>query len=170
MTEHGQVKQWLFERAKAEIRGFGMAIVEELCDSTRPWGAFLRISDHSLPAFYKAYWQGIEVPEAEKNLRLDPKLLLVAPQARLSLQYHHRRREHWRVLDGPVRIVVGPNQDRLQEIVAQTGEVIRIEVGYWHRLEGLDCWGRVAEIWEHADPDHPSDENDIVRVQDDYGR
>jgi hypothetical protein len=28
----------------------------------------------------------------------------------------------------------------------------------------------VAEIWQHTDPDHPSNEDDIVRVQDDFGR
>jgi hypothetical protein len=28
----------------------------------------------------------------------------------------------------------------------------------------------VAEIWQHTDPNHPSDEDDIVRLQDDFGR
>ena len=28
----------------------------------------------------------------------------------------------------------------------------------------------VAEIWQHTDPEHPSDEDDIIRLQDDFGR
>ena len=52
----------------------------------------------------------------------------------------------------------------------QTGEVIRLEKGQRHRLVGLDGWGMIAEIWQHTDPAKPSDENDIVRVQDDFGR
>jgi mannose-6-phosphate isomerase len=28
----------------------------------------------------------------------------------------------------------------------------------------------IAEIWQHTDPENPSDENDIVRLQDDFGR
>ena len=45
-----------------------------------------------------------------------------------------------------------------------------MEMGERHRLVGLENWGVVAEFWQHTDPDHPSDEDDIVRVQDDYKR
>ena len=41
---------------------------------------------------------------------------------------------------------------------------------YVHRLVGLSNWGIIAEIWQHTDPEKPSDEEDIVRVQDDFGR
>jgi hypothetical protein len=34
----------------------------------------------------------------------------------------------------------------------------------------MDNWGVVAEIWQHTDPAVPSDEDDIIRVQDDYNR
>jgi hypothetical protein len=44
------------------------------------------------------------------------------------------------------------------------------EKGERHRLIGLENWGVVAEFWQHTDPEHPSDEDDIVRVQDDYKR
>ena len=37
-------------------------------------------------------------------------------------------------------------------------------------FEGLDETSVVAEIWQHTDATHPSDENDIIRVQDDFGR
>jgi hypothetical protein len=50
------------------------------------------------------------------------------------------------------------------------GETIVLEKGERHRLIGLESWGVVAEFWQHTDPDYPSDEDDIVRVQDDYSR
>jgi len=37
-------------------------------------------------------------------------------------------------------------------------------------LIGLDSWSIVSEIWQDTDPEQPSDEDDIVRLQDDFGR
>jgi mannose-6-phosphate isomerase len=167
LPEH---KQWLFERTAAEAKGFGMEVLFELSNTSKPWGAYLRLAESSIPAFYQAYWRNVEVPDFSAGLRLDPKILIVAPGARLSLQYHHRRAEHWRVVEGPVKIFTGMDADSVQERIHYPGEVIRLSCGEWHRLVGLDVWGRVAEIWEHTDPNNPSDESDIVRVEDDYGR
>ena len=167
LPEH---KQWLFERTAAEARGFGMEVLYELSSTDKPWGAYLRFAENSIPSFYHAYWRSVEVPDPSHGLRLDPKVLIVAPGARLSLQYHLRRAEHWRVLEGPVKVFTGTDAETLQERIYYPGEVIRLAVGEWHRLVGLDVWGRVAEIWEHLNHDDPSDENDIVRVEDDYGR
>ncbi|MFZ4770871.1 MAG: hypothetical protein ACOYLO_11885, partial [Ferruginibacter sp.] len=50
------------------------------------------------------------------------------------------------------------------------GKIIKLKQGERHRLIGLEGWGIVAEIWQHTDASHPSDEEDIVRVQDDFGR
>jgi mannose-6-phosphate isomerase-like protein (cupin superfamily) len=166
----GEIKEWLFERAKAEARGFGLEVLEERSCSARPWGAYLRFSEKCLPAFYKAYWKGVDVPTVTPGQRLDPKILVVAPGARLSLQYHGRRGEHWRVLDGPVKVFVGPDGTSLREVIASPGDVLRIPCGAWHRLEGMTGWGKLAEIWESTDMANPSDEDDIVRVKDDYGR
>ena len=49
-------------------------------------------------------------------------------------------------------------------------EQIKLRQGERHRLIGLDDFGIVSEIWQHTDPNNPSDENDIVRISDDYGR
>ena len=50
-------------------------------------------------------------------------------------------------------------------------EIIQLKQGQRHRLVGLaEGWGVIAEIWRHTDATNPSDENDIVRVQDDFGR
>ncbi len=50
------------------------------------------------------------------------------------------------------------------------GDIIEIQKGERHRLIGLSDFGIVAEIWIHTDSVNPSDENDIVRLQDDYAR
>ena len=50
------------------------------------------------------------------------------------------------------------------------GDIIKLKQGERHRLIGLDVWGIVAEIWQHTDTDNPSNEDDIVRLQDDFGR
>jgi mannose-6-phosphate isomerase len=54
--------------------------------------------------------------------------------------------------------------------ILNPGDVIRLNQGERHRLVGLDEWGVLAEIWQHTDANNPSDEDDIVRVQDDFGR
>ena len=46
----------------------------------------------------------------------------------------------------------------------------KLKKGERHRLIGLTDYVVLAEIWQHTDPNNPSDENDIVRLSDDYGR
>ena len=50
------------------------------------------------------------------------------------------------------------------------GDQIKLKKGERHRLIGLTDYAVLAEIWQHTDPNNPSDENDIVRISDDYGR
>ncbi len=50
------------------------------------------------------------------------------------------------------------------------GSQVVLQIGERHRLVGLEGYGFVAEIWQHVDPENPSDEDDIVRLQDDYKR
>lgn len=67
--------------------------------------------------------------------------------------------------------VIQSETDR--ETATQTkslNEIITLQQGERHRLIGLDSWGIVAEIWKHTDSNNPSDEDDIVRLQDDFGR
>ena len=49
------------------------------------------------------------------------------------------------------------------------GEII-LQQGERHRLVGLSDYAVIAEIWQHTDATNPSDEDDIVRLQDDFGR
>jgi quercetin dioxygenase-like cupin family protein len=52
----------------------------------------------------------------------------------------------------------------------EPGDIIVLKEGERHRLIGLNDWAVLAEIWQHTDPANPSTEEDIVRIQDDFGR
>jgi hypothetical protein len=54
--------------------------------------------------------------------------------------------------------------------ILNIGDTITLQQGERHRLIGLSDYAVIAEIWQHTDATHPSDEDDIVRVQDDFGR
>ena len=54
--------------------------------------------------------------------------------------------------------------------VYNVGDQLILKQGERHRLIGLNKTSVVAEIWQHTDATHPSDEDDIIRVQDDFGR
>ena len=101
--------------------------------------------------------------------KLSPKILVVKPGARLSWQYHHRRMEIWQIYKGEVGIVRSNDDNEGELIRFSEGEQIRIVQGERHRLIGLEDYGIVAEIWQHTEAT-PSDEEDIVRVQDDFKR
>jgi mannose-6-phosphate isomerase len=101
---------------------------------------------------------------------LSPKILIVAPDKRLSWQYHHRRAEIWRVIQGQAGVVTSDTDEEGALQVLNVGDTITLQQGERHRLIGLSDYAVIAEIWQHTDANHPSDEDDIVRVQDDFGR
>ena len=142
----------------------------ERTDFNRPWGGFFVIDERDAPQFAREYFPDLNEEELIGGRKVSPKILLVAPNKRLSWQYHHRRSEVWRVLEGPVGIMRSDTDEQTTVKHYQPGDVITLKKGERHRLVGLDDWGKVAEIWQHTDPDHPSDEDDIVRLQDDFGR
>jgi mannose-6-phosphate isomerase-like protein (cupin superfamily) len=76
----------------------------------------------------------------------------------------------WRVLAGKVNVVTSHTNEEHDVVTLEPGETIFLEQGERHRLVGTTEWGIVAEIWQHTDANHPSDEEDIVRLQDDFGR
>jgi len=88
------------------------------------------------------------------------KILRVNAGAELSLQYHNKRNEFWKVLSGQVWATVG---DKIVEL--KTDEEIEIPVGVKHRLKHKGGDAQVLEISFGE-----FDENDIVRLEDKYGR
>ena len=158
----------IFETTKIKLSNQGLRI--DRYDLNRPWGGFYVLDENQAQEFADIYFEGLDVGPLRIAGKLSPKILLVKPEARLSWQYHHRRAETWRVVEGPVGILRSATDQEGAVESFEAGETIVLEKGERHRLIGLEGWGVVAEFWQHTDPDHPSDEDDIVRVQDDYAR
>lgn len=112
----------------------------EIREENRPWGKF-----RSFP-----YKQARSI-----------KIITVNPGGVLSLQYHHNRSELWIVLDEGLEVTVG---ERVWH--PEKNEEIFISGKTPHRLRcTAQEQARVMEIW-YGD----SDESDIVRLEDKYGR
>ncbi len=139
-------------------------------DMERPWGGFLVIEEEDAEKFIAHFFPELTKEELSISGKLSPKILMVAPNKKLSWQYHHRRAEVWKLVNGTAGVVRSDDDTEKELIVLQPGDTIELQQGERHRLVGLDTWGIVAEIWRHTDAENPSDEDDIVRVQDDFGR
>jgi mannose-6-phosphate isomerase len=120
--------------------------------------------------FAKEFFPEEDFESLKISEKLSPKILMVAPGKRLSWQYHHRRAEMWRCIDGEVAVATSLSNEETEKHVLKIGDKIKLAKGQRHRLIGLEGWGVVAEIWQHTDAENPSDEDDIVRLQDDFGR
>ena len=158
----------IFETTRIKLNNQGLRI--DRYDLNRPWGGFFVLDENQAQDFANIYFEGLDIGPLRIAGKLNTKILLVKPEARLSWQYHHRRAETWRILEGPVGIIRSATDEEGALVSYEAGETIVLEKGERHRLIGLENWGVVAEFWQHTDPDHPSDEDDIVRVQDDYAR
>ncbi|MEX0686362.1 MAG: phosphoheptose isomerase [Balneolales bacterium] len=139
-------------------------------DDTRPWGGFFYIDEGQSKKFISIFFPHLSLDDFRGFDKLSPKILLVAPEKRLSWQYHHRRSEIWKVVLGKAGVVVSDTEEETPLRTLDVGTVINLKQGQCHRLIGLDEWGIIAEIWQHTDSSNPSNEDDIVRLQDDFGR
>ena len=157
-----------FREIKKEIESFGFSSVSH--DFKRPWGGFLVIDESQAQDFSNKFFEGIDINTLKIEGKLSPKILIVKPAARLSWQYHNRRAEIWQVYRGSVGIIRSDSDEENEMKVFNKGDQITLQQGERHRLIGLDDYCVVAEIWQHTDANHPSDEEDIIRVQDDFGR
>ena len=158
----------VFNRIEKEVEKLGFRIDKQ--DRTRPWGGFLVLSEAQAPQFIAHYFPHLSLADFAGFKKLSPKILLVAPHKRLSWQYHFRRAEIWKVIGGTAAVVTSDTDVQKQIKNLYLGDIVNLRQGERHRLVGLKEWGIIAEIWQHTDPSHPSDEDDIVRVEDDFGR
>ena len=151
-----------------EIKGLGFEIISK--DFQRPWGGFLVIKENQAQEFSDKFFEGINVQSLKIGGKLSPKILIVKPHSKLSWQYHHRRAEIWRVYKGKVGVSRSMNDKQNPKIILNEKDQIKLKQGERHRLIGLDDYAVISEIWQHTDSENPSNEDDIVRISDDYGR
>ena len=161
-------KENIFSEIENYLRGLGFSIANK--DASRPWGGFFVINEEQAQQFADRYFDGMSVDSLKIAGKLSPKVLVVAPQKRLSWQYHFRRAEIWKVIQGTVGVVTSQTDEEGEVKIHEVGSLITLKQGERHRLVGLDDWGVLSEIWQHTDVANPSDEDDIVRVQDVFGR
>jgi mannose-1-phosphate guanylyltransferase/mannose-6-phosphate isomerase len=105
-------------------------------------------------------WGSYESLDQGKNFQV--KRITVNPGAKLSLQLHHRRAEHWVVVSGTAQVTCGDKVFQLKE-----NESTYIPLGAKHRLENTGSGPlNIIEVQSGA----YLGEDDIVRFDDDYGR
>ena len=107
----------------------------------RPWGSY----------------RGIDIGE-----RHQVKHIMVKPAAKLSLQWHHHRAEHWVVVSGRAQVTKGDEIVMLNE-----NESIYIPIGTVHRLANR---GRIPLELIEVQTGSYLGEDDIVRLEDVYKR
>jgi len=115
-------------------------ITSLIYEEERPWGKFRRYPHH---------------------LASSLKIVTLNPGGSLSLQYHQRRSEFWVILDEGLEVTLG---DKVWRPVP--GEEVLIPAKTPHRLRAVGKEpARVMELWLGD-----SAEEDIVRIEDIYGR
>tara|TARA_Y100000991_G_C21837070_1_gene290672 strand:+ start:212 stop:691 length:480 start_codon:yes stop_codon:yes gene_type:complete len=154
-----------YENIKGEVKDLGFSIIKE--DFNRPWGGFFQIDQRQSQKFVHTL---ISKEINVNSLKISPKILIVEPNQRLSWQFHKRRKEIWKVYRNEIGVIRSLTNFENDLIIKKEGEVIHFDNQERHRLVGLDKIGVVAEIWIHTDLNNLSDENDIVRISDDYKR
>ncbi len=116
--------------------------MEQPDDASRPWGSYVVLDEDD----------GFKV-----------KRITVLPGKRLSYQRHARRAEHWFVVSGHGAVTV---DDLRFEVTS--GSSIDIPIGAAHRVESHP--GTDALVFVEVQRGPYLGEDDIVRLEDDYGR
>ena len=108
----------------------------------------------------KRPWGTWEVLESSNNYCV--KKICVIPQGILSLQLHHYRSEHWIIVEGEAVVTLGD-----QQIVRKANESVYIPAETKHRIANQTDKNM---IFIEVQTGENLDENDIVRLEDRYGR
>jgi mannose-6-phosphate isomerase len=108
---------------------------------TRPWGKFEILLDSD---------------------KTKVKRITVNPGGELSLQYHHKRSEHWIVVEGIATVTLNNS-----EAEVNAGDSVYIPVGTKHRVAN---YGQEDLVFIEVQTGTYFGEDDIVRIEDKYNR
>lgn len=98
----------------------------------------------------------------EESERYKIKRIVVKPGCRLSLQKHFHRNEHWVVVSGTAKVTIGES-----ETILRPNESTYIHLGDIHRLENP---GRIDVVLIEVQIGDYLEEDDIIRIEDEYNR
>lgn len=124
-----------------KLKETGAREVKEHRTTYRPWGSYTIL---------------------EEGERYKIKRIVVEPGQKLSLQYHLHRSEHWVIIKGEAKIVLGEEELQLRE-----NESLFVPKETVHRLQ--NATENLLEIIEVQVGDYVG-EDDIIRLEDIYGR
>jgi len=125
----------------AELEASEIPEATEHRRDARPWGSFDVI---------------------DRGERFQVKRITVKPGAKLSLQSHHHRSEHWIVVEGTAKVTVDDEVRLVSE-----NESVYIPLGAVHRMENL---GKLPMVLIEVQTGVYLGEDDIVRYEDVYAR
>lgn len=129
------------KNAYAELKERNMMQYKEHKTVVRPWGSYTVL---------------------EEGIGYKVKKIVVNPREQLSLQLHHKRSEHWVVIQGTAQATVGENT-----CLYEAHQTVDIPVETVHRLENPS--NEILEIIEVQNGMYLG-EDDIVRYEDKHGR
>ncbi len=110
----------------------------------RPWGKFEKFVE---------------------NQKCTVKLLYLNPNSQTSYQYHNKRDELWKVVEGSISLIINDDDDGENERILQKNDTVFIKRESKHKIINLDNQSVILEISFGE-----FDENDIVRLSDIYDR
>lgn len=125
--------------------------------------AELKLSGHDAHKLHRTVyrpWGTYTVLEESAGFKI--KRIEVNPGAKISLQMHHHRSEHWIVVSGIAKVVNGE-----RELIVNTNESTYIPAGHKHRLENP---GLQILVMIEVQSGSYVGEDDIERFEDSYGR
>lgn len=112
------------------------------------------------PRFDRRPWGTFTVLDEGDGFKV--KRIEVLPGKRLSYQQHAQRAEHWVIVQGNAKVTLDG-----QDVIVKPGEAIDIAVGTAHRVENP---GDELLVFIEVQRGNYLGEDDIVRLQDDFGR
>jgi mannose-6-phosphate isomerase len=118
------------------------------------------IASENSPKFDRRPWGTFTVLDEGDNFKV--KRIEVLPGKRLSYQKHAQRAEHWFVVQGNATVTLDD-----KEITLAAGQAIDIALGAAHRVENA---GDELLVFIEVQRGSYLGEDDIVRLQDDFGR
>ena len=117
-------------------------------------------AEDNSPRYDERPWGNFTVLDEGDGYKV--KRIEVLPGKRLSYQKHARRAEHWFIVRGEAKVTLDG-----REIKLNAGEYVDIPVGAAHRIENP---GELKLIFIEVQRGDYLGEDDIVRLQDDFGR
>jgi mannose-6-phosphate isomerase len=117
-------------------------------------------NSNNSPRFDRRPWGSFTVLDEADGFKV--KRIEVLPGKRLSYQKHARRAEHWVVVSGLAKVTLDDC-----EVMVAAGEAVDIAIGAAHRVENP---GAETLVFIEVQRGGYLGEDDIVRLQDDFGR